>query len=329
MFIKTNIERPYLKKANIYLVASTILLLLSNFFVYKLKDPLLLNPPMENLSLYWGIITAFYLVLSFVTVLYSLKRSHLALFMNLRNDSLTYFFLLILAIVYLYRSYIYDIEDVLLGILVITAFVKSYVFFGIFLGKKAGRRRSDVAIYFVLFTVLILSLLSKRGIDLNMRLFEIELPPSGFFINKEEPSFEITPEKPFDADGLIVVSYLANAPNVEQDSLISYIHVLGEKGKRITLGISAGRETAEIGFGFPAIGPYIKHKQTEIYSWSLSNIAGVDYIHSYRYKQRYNFESPMKVRSIEFEFVFESDLPDPVKLVVPKIFYFRSIREGR
>lgn len=323
--MNTNIEKQYLRKSYLYLSISFLTILFLNLvilFFYRISN----DPDAKNVGSQVLIISVFYLVFSITTLLISLKKSHFYLFSNIKNDSLTYLFLPFLTLILLYQRYIFNFVYVILTLLVIVLVVKISIFTSIFFKKKHVIRKSELATYLVLLTVLLLSILSKKGIDLNTKLHELVLPPAGIEISKENPIYTLSLDDELDSDGLIMVSCLASAPNVDQGTIIGHIRLFDRHGEKVAYSICAGEETSELGFGFPAVKPYIHHKQTRIYASKLSNVAGVDYIQAFEYKQRFDFEKPIDITSIQFEFVMDPDFPDPVKLIISRLYYFKNKR---
>jgi hypothetical protein len=323
---KTNIEEQYLKKAKTYLVLSFLFILLFNVLILIFHNHILSEPPMQSLYFFGLFVSIFFYTTTFITIIFSLKRTHLELFINTRNDSLTYLMLPLLCILYIFKKNIFGPNYIFLSFILLICIIKFIIFINIFFTRRFYKLKTEFGPYTVLLTVLILSYLSVKGIELNTRLREIKLPPAGFTLSSSKPIFTLTPEKPIDADSIKIISYLASAPNVPQDALVGYIHIFGDKKEHFTFNLRAGIETSELGFGFQAVAPNIKHKQANIYKSRLSNIAGVDYIQSFEYKQRYDFEKPINIKSIKFEFAYVTDKPELVRLVITKLFYYRYKR---
>jgi hypothetical protein len=326
MSINSRIEKPYIRKAYIYLAISILTLLCTNLLIFTLGNSILFEFPVNNISSYFMMLSAFYLVLTLITIWRSLKRNHIELFANIKNDSLTYFFLPLLILLVFFKKYLFNLTYVIIFMIGVTLITKLSMFSSIFFVKKNVKTKSEISFYAVLFTVLILSILSIKGIDLNTKLYEFDLPPIGIEIRKDIPEYTLTPENPIDSDGLILVSYLGSANNVPQGTLIAHVRIYDKSGAEYVFSLYAGVETSELGFGFPSVGPYINHKQAKIYNRRLSNVGGVDYIVAYEYKQRFNFEKPIQISSINFQFVVKPDFPDPAKLVISKLFSFKNKR---
>ncbi|MBU1625932.1 hypothetical protein KKB18_01035, partial [bacterium] len=169
---KIQIERTHILRARFYLIISFISFLTLNLLIHKFYDTRLLEPPLKYLG-YWGvIISLFFLFISGFTAFYSLRKSHIELFTNIKNDSLTYLFILLLILIYFYKQYIFGVENLLLFVIVVCFILKLALFTGMFFKKKYKTKKADLAVILVLLTVIGLSLLSRKGIDLNKRLIE-------------------------------------------------------------------------------------------------------------------------------------------------------------